>query len=138
MQDAYLRLHELGLAHSVEVREHGHLVGGLYGVLLGNMFFGESMFSLQTNASKVAFIALSRACHNSDIELIDCQVENPHLLSLGADLISREDFENHVRDAIKVDMRLLLSKPLCMVPTPPLPLAMRLASDLPMSAGDLL
>ena len=71
MQDAYLRLHELGLAHSVEVREGGHLVGGLYGVLLGNMFFGESMFSLQANASKVAFIALSKACHNSDIELID-------------------------------------------------------------------
>jgi hypothetical protein len=52
--------------------------------------------------------------------------------------MSREDFENHVRDAIKVDMRSLLSKPLCMVPTPPLPLAMRLANDLPMSAGDLL
>jgi leucyl/phenylalanyl-tRNA--protein transferase len=138
MQGAYLRLHELGLAHSVEVREGGHLVGGLYGVLLGNMFFGESMFSLQANASKVAFIALSRACHNSDIELIDCQVENPHLLSLGADLMSREDFENHVRRAIKVDMRSLLARPLCMVPTPPLPLAMRLANDLPMSAGDLL
>lgn len=138
MQDAYLRLHQLGLAHSVEVREDGQLVGGLYGVLLGNMFFGESMFSLQANASKVAFIALSRTCHNSDIELIDCQVENPHLLSLGADLMSREDFENHVRDAIKVDMRSLLSKPLCMVPKPPLPLAMRLASDLPMSMGDLL
>ena len=138
MQDAYLRLHKLGVAHSVEVREHGHLVGGLYGVLLGNMFFGESMFSLQTNASKVALIALSRACYNSDIELIDCQVENPHLLSLGADLMSREDFENHVQDAIKVDMQALLSTPLCMVSTPPLPLAMRLANDLPMSAGDLL
>ena len=138
MQDAYLRLHELGLAHSVEVREDGHLVGGLYGVLLGNMFFGESMFSLQANASKVAFIALSRACHNSDIELIDCQVENPHLLSLGAGLMSREDFENHVRDAIKVDMRSLLSKPLCMVPKPSLPLAMRLGRDLPISMGDLL
>ena len=96
------------------------------------------MFSLQANASKVAFIALSKACHNSDIELIDCQVENPHLLSLGADLMSREDFENHVRDAIKVDMRSLLPKPLCMVPAPPLPLAMRLANHLPMSAGDLL
>ncbi len=138
MKGAYLRLHELGLAHSVEVKEHAQLVGGLYGVLLGNMFFGESMFSLKANASKAAFIALSRACHNSGIELIDCQVENPHLLSLGADLMSREDFENHVRDAIKVDMSLLLSQPLCMAPTHPLPLAMLLAGDLPMSAGDLL
>ena len=83
-----------------------------------------------------AFIALSRACHNSDIELIDCQVENPHLLSLARSLMSREDFENHVRDAIKVDMRSLLSKPLCMVPTPPPcdALGKRLAN----SAGDLL
>ena len=96
------------------------------------------MFSLQANASKVAFIALSRSCHNSGIELIDCQVENPHLLSLGADLMSREDFENHVRDAIKVDMRSILSQPLCMAPKSPLPLAMRLAGDLPTSAGDLL
>ncbi len=138
MQGAYIRLYELGLAHSVEVREHGRLVGGLYGVLLGTMFFGESMFSLQANASKVAFIALSRACHNSGIKLIDCQVENPHLLSLGADLMSREDFENHVRDAIKVDMRSLLSQPLCVASTSPLPLAVCLAGDLPMSAGDLL
>ena len=96
------------------------------------------MFSLQENASKEAFIALSKECHNSDIELIDCQGENPHLHSLGADLMSREDFENHVRDAIKVDMRSLLSKPLCVVPTPPLPFAMRLARDLPMSAKDLI
>ena len=138
MQLAYLELHRLGLAHSVEVRENDRIVGGLYGVLLGNMFFGESMFSLRTNASKIAFIALSRACRDSGIGLIDCQVENPHLLSLGANLMSREDFENHVRDAIKVDMQLLLSNPLCMTSTPPLPLAVRLAGDLPMSAGDLL
>ena len=100
MQAAYKTLHEVGIAHSVEVYEGRRLIGGLYGILLGEMFFGESMFSLCSNASKVALIALTRACAQAGIELIDCQVDNPHLSSLGATLMPRKDFENHLRDAI--------------------------------------
>lgn len=93
MLAAYQDLHRLGVAHSLELFFEGALVGGLYGLQLGGVFFGESMFSLQTDASKLALAALSIWSTASGIVLIDCQVENPHLLSLGAKLISRLDFE---------------------------------------------
>ena len=89
MVEAYCRLHDAGYAHSYEVYENDDLVGGLYGVALGRVFFGESMFSLVNNASKVAFAYLLQ---NSDYRLIDCQVENKHLQSLGAFKIPRDLF----------------------------------------------
>ena len=90
MKQAYLKLHQAGVAHSVEVWEKGDkLVGGLYGLSMGKFFFGESMFSLVNNASKVAFAYLLQ---NSDYRLIDCQVENKHLQSLGAFKIPRDLF----------------------------------------------
>jgi len=138
MQGAYQTLHEMGVAHSVEVYEAGQLIGGLYGVLLGKMFFGESMFSLRSNASKVAFIALSKACAQGGVKLIDCQVDNPHLLSLGATSMPRKDFENHLRDAIKVNMDDILSNPLCLVPTRQQTLPERLGSVAAQAAEELL
>ncbi|WP_159800355.1 leucyl/phenylalanyl-tRNA--protein transferase [Flavobacterium sp. MK4S-17] len=92
MQDAYVKLHELGFAKSVEVWQDGVLVGGLYGVDLGHVFCGESMFSKVSNASKVAFIALALKLQQENYRLLDCQVYNDHLASLGAEEISREEF----------------------------------------------
>lgn len=92
MQTAYLRLHQLGHAHSLEITKNGILLGGLYGVSLGRMFFGESMFSLAPNASKLAFIALCRQLHFWDYRLIDCQLPTEHLTSLGAQEMSRQEF----------------------------------------------
>ena len=92
MEQTYIQLHRLGHAHSVEVREDDQLIGGLYGLAIGKVFFGESMFSHRTNASKVAFVFLCRQLHKWGYQLIDCQVENPHLLSLGAQCIDRKDF----------------------------------------------
>ena len=92
MVAAYVELHELGLAHSVEVWQDGNLVGGLYGVALGKVFFGESMFSKVSNASKFGFISLVRKLIEWDYDLIDCQQETPHLKSLGAKGIARTDF----------------------------------------------
>ena len=117
MLQAYIELHDLGVAHSVEVFDGERLIGGLYGVLLDKVFFGESMFSLEPNASKIAFLALSRLCHDHGIEIIDCQVYNPHLESLGAHLMSRQDFENHLRGAIKTPMSSILPNPLCLLPS---------------------
>ncbi len=97
---AYSALHTLGYAHSLEVWLDEELIGGLYGIKLGRVFFGESMFSRSTDGSKLALAALSRVCRNSGVTLIDCQVENPHLLSLGACLLSRLDFENILRDNV--------------------------------------
>lgn len=88
----YTALHQKGFAHSVEVWEAGQLVGGLYGVALGKVFFGESMFARRSNASKFGFIALVRALRSRGFTLIDCQQETNHLRSLGAELISREAF----------------------------------------------
>ncbi len=90
--DAYTQLHEAGYAHSAEAWKDGNLVGGLYGVLIGKVFFGESMFSLVSNASKYAFICWVRRLHEQGIELIDCQVYTPHLESLGARMVPRQDF----------------------------------------------
>ncbi len=89
MMRSYCELHDYGYAHSYEVYEKDKLVGGLYGVALGQVFFGESMFSLVSNASKVAFAYLLQKSH---YRLVDCQVENPHLESLGAFKLSRNLF----------------------------------------------
>lgn len=92
MKAAYLRLHELGIAHSVECWEAERLVGGLYGLALGRVFFGESMFARVSDASKVAFVHLVRQLQRWDFTLIDCQVDSDHLRSLGAAPIDRAAF----------------------------------------------
>lgn len=92
MRAAYVQLHHLGIAHSVEVWDANDLVGGLYGLALGKAFFGESMFSRQTNASKTAFIHLVRQLAEWQFELIDCQMPTDHLFSLGAQSIPRDAF----------------------------------------------
>jgi len=99
MQTAYIRLHEMGIAHSVEVSVDGELAGGIYGLVLGRVFFGESMFSKQQDASKIALVALCRQLQQWDFKLLDCQVSNPHLLSMGAQEISRKDFEHFLETA---------------------------------------
>jgi leucyl/phenylalanyl-tRNA--protein transferase len=92
MIEAYCKMHELGIAKSVEVWEDEVLVGGLYGIDLGHVFCGESMFSKVSNASKVAFIALVHQLKVENYKLLDCQVYNPHLESLGCREIERVDF----------------------------------------------
>lgn len=89
MQQAYIKLHEKGFAHSVEVWQNNELVGGLYGVKINKVFCGESMFSSVSNASKTALIYLTKTM---GFELIDCQLPNDHLMSLGAVMISREEY----------------------------------------------
>ncbi|MEZ7498987.1 leucyl/phenylalanyl-tRNA--protein transferase [Flavobacterium sp. Arc3] len=92
MIEAYCKLNELGIAKSVEVWQNNELVGGLYGIDLGHVFCGESMFSKVSNASKVAFIALVKHLRQNDYKLLDCQVYNSHLESLGCREIERDDF----------------------------------------------
>ena len=92
MIDAYQRLHLLGIAHSIEVWRDEVLVGGLYGLSIGRVFFGESMFSLAVDASKIAMVYLCRQLQAWDFAMLDCQVTNPHLLSMGAVEIPRESF----------------------------------------------
>jgi len=92
MIEAYCKLHELGIAKSVEVWQDEVLVGGLYGIDLGDVFCGESMFSKVSNASKAAFITLVNQLKKEDYKLLDCQVYNPHLESLGCREIDRTDF----------------------------------------------
>jgi leucyl/phenylalanyl-tRNA---protein transferase len=92
MQQAYTTLHQLGFAHSAETWQDGELVGGLYGIRLGNIFFGESMFNLKPNASKFAFINYVRQLQKENVQLIDCQLHTNHLESLGARMIPRELF----------------------------------------------
>ncbi len=93
-------LHEQGYAHSIEVWKEDELVGGLYGLSLGKMFFGESMFATESNASKYAFIKLVQWLKEKDYWMIDCQQETGHLGRLGARLISHEDFHNTLRKNI--------------------------------------
>jgi leucyl/phenylalanyl-tRNA--protein transferase len=93
MRDAYVELHRLGYAHSVEAWLEGRLVGGLYGVRLGGVFFGESMFSRVTDASKVALARLVDLCTQNGIAVIDCQLHSSHLESLGSRQISRIQFQ---------------------------------------------
>ena len=90
--DAYVKLHHKGYAHSVEVWQQDELVGGLYGVILGKAFFGESMFSAISNASKAAFIALADKIFSEGFHFLDCQIHNPHLESLGAKEVPRNVF----------------------------------------------
>ncbi|OAQ38655.1 leucyl/phenylalanyl-tRNA--protein transferase [Pedobacter psychrophilus] len=94
MQQAYIKLNDLGFAHSIEVWEGKDLIGGLYGVLINQVFCGESMFSKKSNTSKLALIGL---CENANIKLIDCQIQSDHLETLGAKMIERELFTNYLK-----------------------------------------
>ncbi|MFJ4153337.1 leucyl/phenylalanyl-tRNA--protein transferase [Pseudomonas sp. NPDC089752] len=96
MRNAYCELHERGIAHSVEVRQDGELVGGLYGLAMGRLFFGESMFSRADNASKVGFVTLVNHLREAGFVLIDCQMPTNHLHSLGARAISRARFAEYL------------------------------------------
>ncbi len=98
MQTAYTDLHRLGYAHSVEIWHEDTLIGGLYGIALGGVFFGESMFSRQSNTSKTALVGLGQLLHQAGFALIDCQVGNPHLFRMGAQAISRQRFERILAD----------------------------------------
>ena len=100
MLEAYCELFAMGIAHSIETWNNGQLVGGLYGIAIGKVFYGESMFSLSTDASKVAFAHLAKQLENWDFAVIDCQVSNPHLTSLGAEEINREVFSQLLSDNI--------------------------------------
>lgn len=100
MERAYTALHDLRIAHSVEVWRAGSLVGGLYGVAMGKVFFGESMFSREPDASKCALAALVGRLKEQNFALVDCQVESAHLASLGARLIPRRDFVATIRQGL--------------------------------------
>ena len=102
MVGAYGRLHEMGLAHSVETWRGGELIGGLYGVALGRMFYGESMFSRATDASKIAFVHLVRHLERLGFGMIDCQMKTAHLASLGAREIPREEFVRRLAQLIEL------------------------------------
>jgi leucyl/phenylalanyl-tRNA---protein transferase len=101
MIDSYEQLHQLGYGHSVEAYRDERLVGGLYGIQLGQVFFGESMFSLERDASKVALARLVDECRARDIRVIDCQVASAHLASLGAREVSRSQFVALLRQHAK-------------------------------------
>jgi leucyl/phenylalanyl-tRNA--protein transferase len=101
MIDAYCNLHEFGFAHSVEAWQDERLAGGLYGVSLGRCFFGESMFTRISNASKVAFVALVKHLQALNFDLIDCQVTTPHLLRFGAREISRTRYLSELEKSLK-------------------------------------
>jgi leucyl/phenylalanyl-tRNA--protein transferase len=103
MLEAYCTLHDLGVAHSVEAWHEGKLVGGIYGVSIGRCFFGESMFSLMSNASKAALIDLVYKLKELKFEFLDCQVYTPHLESLGARFISRDEFIGLVKSGLRHD-----------------------------------
>jgi leucyl/phenylalanyl-tRNA--protein transferase len=101
MIDAYCRLHDSGFAHSVEAWQGDRLAGGLYGVSLGRCFFGESMFTHISNASKVAFVALVKHLQALNFDLIDCQVTTPHLVKFGAREIPRARYLNELKKSLK-------------------------------------
>ncbi|MGZ8209633.1 MAG: leucyl/phenylalanyl-tRNA--protein transferase [Burkholderiales bacterium] len=100
MIDAYVALHHAGYAHSVEAWLAGRLVGGLYGVAIGRVFFGESMFSRATDASKVALVHLARQLERWSYGMIDCQMSTPHLASLGAREVTRADFMRALEELV--------------------------------------
>jgi leucyl/phenylalanyl-tRNA--protein transferase len=106
MRDAYVELHRRGLAHSIETWKEGRLVGGLYGVAIGRVFFGESMFTRERDASKVALERLARECLRLDVALIDCQLPSPHLASLGSRNLPRRDFEARLAGLVGAEARL--------------------------------
>lgn len=101
IENAYVNLFKKGFAHSAEAWQNNELVGGLYGVLIGKVFFGESMFANKSNASKFAFINWVNVLKKNGIALIDCQVYTPHLQSLGAEFISREAFNGLLKNWIR-------------------------------------
>lgn len=101
MKAAYIRLHELGFAHSCETYLGARLVGGLYGVALGRIFFGESMFASEDNASKAAFLHFAGLLDELGFTLIDSQVYTPHLASLGAHAVPRTEFLEELSDSIR-------------------------------------
>ena len=100
MKDAYIDLHRSGFAHSIECFINNQLAGGLYGISLGNLFFGESMFQRATDCSKLALVGLVQVMKENKCKMIDCQVSNAHLLSLGATEVSRENFLNLLREGL--------------------------------------
>jgi leucyl/phenylalanyl-tRNA--protein transferase len=100
VEDAYIKMYELGYAVSAEVWKDNELVGGVYGIKLGKVFFGESMFARISNASKYAFIKLVESLKEQGTELIDCQVYTEHLESLGARMISRKEFSAALKQLI--------------------------------------
>ena len=104
--DGFCALHEMGVAHSFETYHEGRLVGGLYGLHIGNAFFGESMFSEMSDASKVALVHLERYCRDQGIHFIDCQVTTAHLLRMGGEEIPREEYYDLVREAVDKPVRL--------------------------------
>ncbi len=106
MISAYKSLHRAGVALSVETWKEGELVGGLYGLSLGKIFFGESMFSKKSNASKAAFITLANDLVNKEFLLIDCQQDTPHMRSLGAELISGKKFQEVLRENRKLYLKM--------------------------------
>ena len=103
MIQAYVQVHQLGYAHSVEVWQEGDLVGGLYGISLGKIFFGESMFARVSNASKFGFITLVQKLREKGFTLIDCQQQTQHLGSLGAKPISRKSFLKYLQENKKLE-----------------------------------
>ncbi|WP_437880907.1 leucyl/phenylalanyl-tRNA--protein transferase [Pseudomonas sp. LRF_L74] len=110
MQAAYRNLHERGLAHSVEVWQGEELVGGLYGIAMGRLFFGESMFSRADNASKVGFATLVSKLRDWGFVLIDCQMPTRHLHSFGARPISRDDFAHYLAEHVNAEAHWLGSE----------------------------
>jgi leucyl/phenylalanyl-tRNA--protein transferase len=112
MRAAYVELHRLRFAHSIETRRGGELVGGLYGVRLGGVFFGESMFSRERDASKVALAHLVAACRSNSIGLIDCQLPSRHLESLGSRIVPRVQFQALLRRLIAPEPEALRALPL--------------------------
>jgi leucyl/phenylalanyl-tRNA--protein transferase len=105
MVAAYSRLFEAGYAHSVETWRDGQLVGGLYGVAIGRMFYGESMFSRETDASKVALVRLAQQLQRWEFGLIDCQMETPHLASMGARTMPRAAFTARLTELVNLPHR---------------------------------
>jgi leucyl/phenylalanyl-tRNA--protein transferase len=105
MLDAYTTLHEQGYAHSVETWKDGQLVGGLYGVALGGVFFAESMFTRVPDASKVGLVFLVRQLHAWGFRIIDCQQASPHVMRFGAEEIPRRSYLNHLADAVSLPER---------------------------------
>lgn len=103
MKTAYVQLHELGYGHSIEVWRNGKLVGGMYGLLLGRAFFGESMFSRVSDASKVAMVKLAEYSRTHDIEFIDCQLPTEHLTRMGAVNMSRNAYLQLLEQALQYD-----------------------------------
>jgi len=102
MQEAYVELYRLGHAHSIEAWQDGQLAGGIYGLAIGSVFFGESMFTRHTDAGKITLIALCKQLERWSFEMLDCQLHNPHLIRMGAVEISRREFEQRLAEGVSV------------------------------------